>query len=62
MTDFMISKSNLIFGRFVMKKKCGLHLINWTMKHRNGGKIFKSIESGEVSIQSFLAKSEKCIN
>ena len=21
-----------IFGRFVMKKKCGLHLINWTMK------------------------------
>ena len=29
---FFIWKSILIFGRFVMKKKCGLHLINWTMK------------------------------
>ena len=37
-------------------KKCGLHLINWTMKQRNGGKIFKSIESDEISIQSTLGK------
>ena len=37
-----------------MKKRCDLHLINWTMKQRNGGKRFKSIESGEVSIQSAL--------
>ena len=29
---FLIWKSILIFGRFVMKKKCGLQLINWTMK------------------------------
>ena len=54
--DFLIWKSILIFGRFVMKKEYGLHLINWTMKHRNGGKPFKSIESGEVSIQSSLGK------
>ena len=39
-----------------MKKKCGLHLINWMMKQRNGGKTFKSIESDEVSIQSALGK------
>ena len=51
---FLIWKSILIFGRFVMEY--GLHLINWTMKHRNGGKTFKSIESGEVSIQSALGK------
>ena len=31
-------------------------LINWMMKQRNGGKRFKSIESGEVSIQSALGK------
>ena len=55
-TSFLIGKSILIFGRFVMKKKCGLHLINWTMKQRNGGKIFKLIESGDVSIQSALGK------
>ena len=29
---FLIWKSILIFGRFVMEKKYGLHLINWTMK------------------------------
>ena len=51
---FLIWKSILIFGKFVMEY--GLHLINWTMKHRNGGKTFKSIESGEVSIQSALGK------
>ena len=56
LTDFLIWKSILIFGRFVMKKKCGLHLINWMMKQRNGGKTFKSIESDEVSIQSALGK------
>ena len=39
-----------------MKKKCGLHLINWMIKQRNGEKRFKSIESGEVSIQSALGK------
>ena len=54
--DFLIWKSILIFGRFVMKKEYGLHLINWTMKHRNGRKTFKSIESGEVSFQSTLGK------
>ena len=46
----------LIFRRFVMKKKCGLHLINWMMKQINGGKTFKSIESDEVSIQSAFSK------
>ena len=51
---FLIWKSILIFGRFVMEY--GLHLINWAMKHRNDGKTFKSIESGEVSIQSALGK------
>ena len=51
---FLIWKSILIFGRIVMEY--GLHLINWTMKHRNGGKTFKSIESSEVSIQSALGK------
>ena len=50
----LIWKSILIFERFVMEY--GLHLINWTMKHRNGGKTFKSIESSEVSIQSALGK------
>ena len=59
LTGFLIQKSILIFGRFVTKKKCGLHLINWTMKHRNGGKIFKSIESDEVSIQSTFDKEWK---
>ena len=54
--DFLIWKSILIFGRFVMEKEYGLHLIKWTMKHRNGGKTFKSIESDEVSIQSALGK------
>ena len=39
-----------------MKKKCSLHLIDWMMKQRNGGKIFKSIESDEISIQSALGK------
>ena len=53
---FLIWKSILIFVRFVMKKKCGLHLINWTMKQRNGGKRFKLIENGKVSIQSALGK------
>ena len=56
LTGFLIWKSILIFGRFVMKKKCGLHLMNWTMKQRNGGKTFKLIESDEVSIQSTLDK------
>ena len=28
LTSFLIWKSILIFGRFVMKKKCSLHLIN----------------------------------
>ena len=61
-TSFLIGKSILIFGRFVMKKKCGLHLINWTMKQRNGGKRFKLIESGKVSIQYALGKEWKSIN
>ena len=39
-----------------MKKEYGLHLINWTMKHRNGGKTFKLIENGKVSIQPALGK------
>ena len=56
LTSFLIWKSILIFGRFVMKKKCSLHLMNWTMKQRNGGKTFKLIESDEVSIQSTLVK------
>ena len=56
LTGFLIWKSILIFGRFVMKKKCSLHLIDWMMKQRNGGKIFKSIESDEISIQSALGK------
>ena len=56
LTGFFIWKSVLIFGRFVMKKKCGLHLINWMMKQRNCGKTFKSIESDEVSIKSALGK------
>ena len=53
---FLIWISILIFGRFVMKKKCGLHLINWTMKQMDGRKTFKSIESDEVSIQSAFVK------
>ena len=56
LTGFLIWKNILIFGIFVMNKKCGLHLIIWTMKQRNGGNIFKSIESDEVSIQSALGK------
>ena len=56
LTGFLIWKSILIFGKFVMKKKCGLHLINWMMKQMNGGKTFKSIESIEVSIQFALGK------
>ena len=56
LTGFLIWKSILIFGIFVMKKKCNLHLINWTMKQRNGEKTFKSIKSGEVSIQYALGK------
>ena len=55
-TGFLIWKSILIFGRFVMDKKCCLHLINWMMKQRNGGKRFKLIESDEVSIQPTLGK------
>ena len=39
-----------------MKKKYSLHLINWTLKQRNGGKTFKSIETDEVSIQSTVGK------
>ena len=39
-----------------MKKKCSLHLIDWMMKQSKGGKIFKSIESDEISIQSALGK------
>ena len=47
------------FNLTMMKKKCGLHLINWTMKQRNGGKIFKFIESDKVRIQSTLGKELK---
>ena len=56
---FLIWKSILIFGRFVMKKKCGLHLMNWTIKQRNCEKTIKSIESDEVSFQSTLGKEWK---
>ena len=59
LTSFLIWKSILIFGRFVMKKRWSLHLINWMIKQRNGEKRFKSIESGEVSIQSALGKEWK---
>ena len=53
---FLIWQSILIFERFVMKKNYSLHLINWTIKQRNGGKTFKLIESDKVSIQSALGK------
>ena len=46
----------LNFQKICDEEKCGLHLINWTMKQINGGKTFKSIESDEVSIQSALDK------
>ena len=55
-TGFLIWKGIIIFGRFFMKKKCGLHLINWMMKQRNCGKSFKSIENDKVSIQFALGK------
>ena len=56
LTDFLIWKNILIFGRFVMKKEYNLHLINWMMKQKNSGKTFKSIESNEVNIQSTFGK------
>ena len=56
LTGFLIWENILIFGRFVMKKKCYLHLINWTMNERNNGKIFKSIESNKLSVQFALDK------
>ena len=56
LNGFLIWKSILIFGRFMMIKKYGLHLINWTMKKWNGGKTFKSIKTVKVSIQSALGK------
>ena len=58
-TGFLIWKGILIFGRFFMKTKCGLHLINWMMKQRNCGKSFKSIENDKVSIQFALGKEWK---
>ena len=50
------------FWNICNEKKCGLHLINWTMKQRNGEKTFKSIKNGEVSIQYALGKEWKGVN
>ena len=55
--DWLLNlEENFNFWKFFMKKKYGLHLINWTMKQRKGGKTFKLIEIDEVSIQSTLGK------
>ena len=56
LTNFLIWKNILIFEKFVMKKKYSLQLINWTMKQRNGGKIFKLKKGVEISIQFALSK------